>query len=657
MKRSTKRVDRPGLAVPEPAPTPAPAEGGLKGIVVSRHRQRQLEIALFSGSLTAVPSRAYLLGLFEGVAPAGAASAVDALMGGAVRDFVGRRMLSGRLGEVFIVPKGRSFVLADHVLFVGLGAFDRFHAALQAEGGEVMRLVCESVVRTCLHANVEEFATVLLGGSAAAGTESAVELFTRSFLDALRTADPQRRIRRVTLCENDRERVRAIRAELLRLATTDMFEEVELELRDLPASAVSAPGATGGGATPSARPSPVYLLTRMFAGEETADGSPGGDQRRPSRGRKPLPKGNGKGTGKGTGPGALELETSLLLPESKAAILTVRRRIETVGRDAVLSRMGAGGFSATVLEEIGLGLVDLAFEEGTKDSVLQRAMKYRDRPLVVVHDAVASQLPWESFRYGDWRPALEGGISRQHLDANLSVAKWIEERALQPTLEVLMITNPTEDLEGAEIEGRMIRDLLSNVANVSLTERRGDAATRDQILRDFRTGRFDVVHYAGHAFFAPEQPGRSGLLCAGAEILSGVDVAGLSHLPSLIFFNACEAGRIRGARKDGNMGSARNRGKDPRSRAPKGTGGDAANLSVAAAFIRGGVANFLGTYWPVGDDAAEVFSRAFYPALVAGRAIGDAVLEGRRAVEARGSADWADYLFYGNPEFVLKVRK
>ncbi len=637
MTRSRKQ-----RATRSPSTAPERADGGLKGIVVSRHRQRQLEIALFSGSLTAVPSRAYLLGLFEGVAPAGAASAVDALMGQAVTDFVRRRMLSGRLGEVFIVPKGRSFVLADHVLFVGLGAFDRFHGGLLSAGGDTMRLVCESVVRTCLHANIEEFATVLLGGSAAAGTESAVGVFTRSFLDALKAADPQRRIRKVTLCENDRERMGAIRTELLRLATTDMFEDVELELRDLPESVVSAPQATGAAGTPMGRPSPIYLLSRMFE-SEGRDVSPDGV--RPVRGRKAAVKGDPSG--------AFELETSLLLPESKAAILTVRRRIDRAGKEAVLSRMGAGGFSAAVLEEIGAGLVDMAFESGTRDAVLERAMKYRDRPLVVVHDPVASQLPWEAFRFGDWRPALEGGVSRQHLDANLSVAKWIEERALQPTLEVLLITNPTGDLEGAEAEGRMIRNLLSSVPNVSLTERRGEAATRDQVLMDFRTGRFDVVHYAGHAFFAPEQPGRSGLLCAGGEILSGVDVAGLSQLPSLIFFNACEAGRIRGA--PGAGGSARQRkGRRP---ARSGIAAEPGNLSVAAAFIRGGVANFLGTYWPVGDAPAEVFSRRFYPALVAGGTIGDAVLDGRRAIEKRGSADWADYLFYGNPEFVLKRRK
>jgi hypothetical protein len=610
-------------------------ESGLKGIVVSRQRQRQLEIALFSGSLTAVPSRAYLLGLFEGVAPAGAAFAVDALMGEAVSDFVRRRMLSGRLGEIFIVPKGRSFVLADHVIFVGLGAFDRFQGALHGTGEDAMRLVCESVVRTCLHANIEEFATVLMGGSAASGTEQAVEVFTRSFLEALKAADPHRCIRKVTLCENDGKRMGEIRGELLRLATTEMFEDVELELGDLPMPRVQAPKwvVSTDGATP--RQSPIYLLTRMFEAEAERDGG-----RRVGSGASQRGKARD-----------FQLETSLLLPESKAAILTIRRHVTEASKASVLSKIGTGGFSEKVLEEIGGGLMDLAFAEDTGQHVLQRVRKYRGRPMVVVHDAVASQLPWEAIRFGDWRPALEGGISRQHLDANLSIAKWIEERRVQPTLEVLLITNPTLDLDGAEEEGSRLRELLSSVPKVSLTERRGVAATREQLLQDFRTGRFDVVHYAGHAFFSPDHPGRSGLLCAGRQVLSGVDVAGLSHLPSLVFFNACEAGRIRG---ESPMGRDAARSRSSLREAPKAPVLD--SLSVAAAFIRGGVANFLGTYWPVGDAAAEVFSRHVYPALVKGSTMGEAILDARKAVEKRGSADWADYIFYGNPDFVLKQK-
>jgi CHAT domain-containing protein len=79
------------------------------------------------------------------------------------------------------------------------------------------------------------------------------------------------------------------------------------------------------------------------------------------------------------------------------------------------------------------------------------------------------------------------------------------------------------------------------------------------------------------------------------------------------------------------------------------------SASVAEAFLAGGVANFLGTHWPVGDDAAAIFSRALYESLVNGAALGEAVLSARKLVAASRSVDWADYVHYGSPDFRLTL--
>ena len=79
----------------------------------------------------------------------------------------------------------------------------------------------------------------------------------------------------------------------------------------------------------------------------------------------------------------------------------------------------------------------------------------------------------------------------------------------------------------------------------------------------------------------------------------------------------------------------------------------AKGVGLAEAFLLGGLANFVGTYWPVGDFAAKTFADKLYAGLLAGKTLGDAVQEGRAAIRPR-SPDWADYILYGNPDFALK---
>ena len=171
--------------------------------------------------------------------------------------------------------------------------------------------------------------------------------------------------------------------------------------------------------------------------------------------------------------------------------------------------------------------------------------------------------------------------------------------------------------------------------------RRADANPRRARL----DGSFDVLHFAGHAFFDGDDPGRSGLVCSGKDVLRGADLDGIGNLPALVFCNACEAARVR-----------KRRAKSPGNRqADRWFGLRRTMTGVAEAFLAGGVANFLGTHWPVGDDAAFAFSSELYESLLQGVPLGDAVLAARRRIAAIPSLDWADYIHYGSPEFRLAL--
>ncbi len=588
---------------PEAAPPASPPQAlKLDSLCVGRRRHPRLDICLTLGSVTEVSTRAVVLGLFREVAPEGAASALDQRLGGAVSEFMARRMFGGNIGEIFVMPTGRHPVRADLVMFAGLGTFDQFDE-------EVLELVTENVIRTLIRTDVEDLATVLLGGRSGPSVASLLEHMLKGFLRGLLDADDDRRFRRVTLCELDPQRFEEIKRELFRLAGTPLFGDVEVTFdeRILPRPPESlAPSVLRGLSAPPGAAS-SYLIVRQ----------------------------------EGQRAGRLKFRSSLLTAGAKATVITAERWTAQKELDALLARLDASDFTPADLPAFGqqLGTLLLA------DEVLAVLPSVRGQHLAVVHDAPASRFPWETLRSGDWQPALDGGLSRRYLAENMSVARWLEERRTHPVLEVLLVVNPTRDLIGAEAEGARIAALFGAHPSVRLTLREGAEARRSTLLEDFRSGRYDLLHYAGHAAFDPVQPTRSGILCAGGDVLSGADLSGLGNLPNLVVFNACESGRVRGRAR---------RATDPDGISQR----VQRTVGLAEAFLRGGVANYVGTYWPVGDDPAKTFAASFYSAIANGQPVGNALIAARMAVCTlrEKTIDWADYIHYGNPHFVLKLR-
>jgi CHAT domain-containing protein len=227
------------------------------------------------------------------------------------------------------------------------------------------------------------------------------------------------------------------------------------------------------------------------------------------------------------------------------------------------------------------------------------------------------------------------------------VAKWLAERVQEEGLRMLLVVNPTADLDGAEEEGRRLRGLQREMPAVRLEQLWREEATRPALLAALSSGEYDVVHYAGHAFFDEDNPERSGIVCHNGAVLSGADLAALAELPLLAFFNACESGRLR--KVDGRVVPVGPQNVTRPLEQLRDT------IGMAEAFLRGGIANFIGTYWPVGDRPAATFASLFYREILRGEPINRALQAGRRAVLEIPSRDWADYVFYGNPDFVLKA--
>jgi CHAT domain-containing protein len=340
------------------------------------------------------------------------------------------------------------------------------------------------------------------------------------------------------------------------------------------------------------------------------------------------------------GDGAASVVASVLTAGGKAAILQGRQQIDDPAMVQLARKVATSGLPAASVKTFGTELAKMILPPEIHEVLLQETQGDDNgfaRPLVIVHDAPMSRVPWETLHLGDVAPALLGGLTHRYDGGVMSVAKWRDERAKTIEFNILLVINPTLDLPGADKEGERVEQLLAHTPGVRITKLHSDEAPRSDLLRCFQSGKFDMVHYAGHAFFDPEHRARSGILCSGREVLSGADLASLSQLPSLVFFNACEIARVRRA------GGPEEATKEPTQGA----------IGFAESFLAGGVANYLGTYWPVNDEGAEAFAGAFYAALLQGDSLSVSLIKGRKAVLAKELGDWANYVLYGNPDFKL----
>lgn len=545
------------------------------------------KVAIVTGDIAEGETSAIAAAILQDVRPAGAVSALDARLGGVIAEFRWRRILSGEAGRVAYVPARERLGGTQAVLLAGLGPFDRL-------GPSAIEFAAENVARMCRRAGFASLSTVIWGAGAGLPPREAFEAQLRGLLRGPAPAQIVFRVRDVAT----RDLLRTAAARLLAdfsgqdTVVEEVAQSVETER--------------------SARVVPLrktvrtaYLLVNRESIRDDAE----------------------------------TWRLALLTAGSPAAIVAESQVVSRRALLRLLGRLEAQRFGLTELKRFGADLAELVLHPQLRELL----GRMKDTELVVVHDADTSRVPWEALSFGSRSPAIEKGMSRRYAASELSLARFSEQRREQRELAVLLIGNPTDDLPGAELERERIEALLHSRAGIRLEVVAGRAASRARVLGEFQSGRFDVVHYAGHAFFDPASPGRSGLVCSDGD-LTGEDLESLARLPSLVVANACESGRVR------LRAAQHRRGSGLRASAAL-----AGRVGLAEALLRGGVANFIGTYWPVGDAAALAFAEVFYARLLANDALGAAVLAARRKVRDLRSPDWADYIHYGDPDFRLKL--
>ena len=635
-------------------------------------QRRPFAIEVVWGDATKVPASLYIVGHYQGVLPQNAEGAFDREVSLPVDDPQRRVITSltrggvirGALGDVFFVPwKSGAVVIA------GMGRPGTF-------GERQLRLLWRSIVHTVGRlVDAPDVCTVLIGSGA--GTLS-VPQSVRGLVDGINEAfeaDPDLRLERIKIVERDLDRaVEALktlidieeedagaqRPPLLQLHVGPDLQEVDgANIPDrfcysVLSAAVARAGEDRAALRETLKPlldhiSDERLRTRVADGlKDLSVGMPAGMRHAIADLRQAA------------------LDYRLRDAESTSSTPTSTRVSYSVQQNAI--QVAAITHTVTVAERT-IGTRPTLIERAAQQMVdpepaqLQQygralsrflipadfASLFEDSShLIVEVDRQMATVPWEMFqRADDPEPlAVRRPLARQ---LRTSYSARPPEYTTRPRLRALVIGDPAgppNTLEESRNEALKVRDLLQQrgfdvVLRVGAPEDGTGAgpikgippADLLEVVDLLASGEFDLVHYSGHADTNDQVTEKTGWLFKDGEFLTPGELEALDQPPAIVVANACLSGQL---------------GKNP-SVVP----------SLADAFFKGGVYDYIGTSWQVREQPAVAFAEAFYHALFTvapdeqqSATIGDAMQQARRALyqarEKFGNA-WGAYQHYGDP--------
>ena len=367
-------------------------------------------------------------------------------------------------------------------------------------------------------------------------------------------------------------------------------------------------------------------------------------------------QGNGNGATSGATEDGRLVYLSRLMSSSREAVIHEQRcPVNQVQLDRLLHDL-----DHAVDRESGASAELDALGSMLGEDILSVLGEHLERERLHVGDDVHLQLqlprtllhyPWEIVRDRYGTLGTRYAIARQvFLDVGLSNRQHVRRAPRRERLRVLIVGNPSgSSLPWASLEATQVyqtfRALQRESGSIQLDRDEDvfiDQAVSVSDMRDWlRSGRYDVVHFCGHARFDPRHPARSAWMLSDGPLEAEQIRNTLRQSdspPWLVYANACSAGR------DGAQGSG-----------PDGFLQDVTGL--ASAFINAGVAAYMGPLWPIMDSPACDLARRFYHQLVVGRTtMGAALRDARTRLVTEGSYAWASLVLYGDSTATLMQR-
>lgn len=300
-------------------------------------------------------------------------------------------------------------------------------------------------------------------------------------------------------------------------------------------------------------------------------------------------------------------------------ILNRASRTNTAGQDLVKK-----------LAKSGQLLWDALLTKPVKDKL--KSTQIQD--LILSLDEELINIPWELFYDGANFLCLNFNLGRLVRTRNTDTP--VACRGFSSTPKMLVLANPTDDLKSAYLEGVNIKNQFDRKRNNVHIDFKSTHIDKMYVKKNICD--YDIVHFAGHCEYAPADPENNGwVLSDGKFSVSDILAMGsAASLPTLVFSNACNSAV-----------DAEN---------PLDCDYQEKNYSMACAFLFSGVRHYIGAIRRIEDPAGLVFSKEFYTQLISGKSVGECMKLSRLKLMREygiASIHWANYLLYGDPNFIL----
>ena len=243
--------------------------------------------------------------------------------------------------------------------------------------------------------------------------------------------------------------------------------------------------------------------------------------------------------------------------------------------------------------------------------VRETLIKYSHANLTILLDEKLSYIPWEFLYDGENFLCLKFAVGRL-IRTSQKIPHSRERDLTSQKPRMLIIADPTQELEGAYREGLEIKKEVLSLKRLSLDFKSGQI---DSLALKKDLGEYDLLHFAGHCEHGGWVLSKGKF---GADEISAL--AQEFVLPRFIFSNACES------------------------------------AGLANAFLLSGTRHYLGAIRKLEDKRAVSFSKYFYKCLAGGIELGECVRRARvNMVQEFGlsTPGWMNYILYGDPGYAF----